>query len=141
MSTGGTSPQLDEDALARAVFIEAAYLLAEVDAAITAEAGRSEAPAACAFLALGNSTAAPTDVAAGPQDRPPQSPDSAVSQAVFLREAMRALGMTRRALANRLGVSEKSVDNWMLTPGTAGYRRMPLVVWKFVAEVVRQRRP
>lgn len=62
-----------------------------------------------------------------------------VPQDAFLRGAMRTLGMTRKSFAERFGVAEKTLDNWMLSPGGSGHRRMPLIAWKYIHEVLQDR--
>ena len=37
-----------------------------------------------------------------------------VPQQAFLRDAMRRLNMTREAFANRIGVSRRALDTWLL---------------------------
>src|SRR5512139_989443 len=49
-----------------------------------------------------------------------------------LRETMKSLDLTRDAFAERLGVSRRALDSWLL-PATSGeFRRMPGVVAKLV---------
>jgi len=55
------------------------------------------------------------------------------TQQTALRAAMKQLGLTRNEFADRLGVSRRALDTWLL-PSTSGeHRAMPGVVAKLVA--------
>ena len=60
----------------------------------------------------------------------------AVSQQVFLRDAMRKLNLTRDVFAARIGVKRRALDTWLLPEGSQEYRGMPEVVQRFVTEIV-----
>lgn len=60
----------------------------------------------------------------------------AVSQQVFLRDAMRRLNLTRDVFANRIGVKRRALDTWLLPEGSQEARNMPEVVSRFVTEIV-----
>jgi len=55
------------------------------------------------------------------------------SQQSVLRESMRRLDLTRNAFAERLGVSRRALDTWLLPAGSGGHRAMPDVVAKMIA--------
>ncbi|MGG4603447.1 aspartate carbamoyltransferase [Paenalcaligenes sp. Me131] len=60
----------------------------------------------------------------------------AVSQQVFLRDAMRRLNLTRDVFAARVGVKRRALDTWLLPEGSQEFRSMPEVVLRFVTEIV-----
>ena len=60
----------------------------------------------------------------------------AVSQQVFLRDAMRRLNLTRDVFAARIGVKRRALDTWLLPEGSQEFRGMPEVVQRFVTEIV-----
>lgn len=60
----------------------------------------------------------------------------AVSQQVFLRDAMRRLNLTRDVFAGRIGVKRRALDTWLLPEGSQEARAMPEVVNRFVTEIV-----
>ncbi|MER1968053.1 aspartate carbamoyltransferase [Castellaniella sp. GW247-6E4] len=60
----------------------------------------------------------------------------AVSQQVFLRDAMRRLNLTRDVFAARIGVKRRALDTWLLPEGSQEARAMPEVVGRFVTEIV-----
>lgn len=60
----------------------------------------------------------------------------AVSQQVFLRDAMRRLNLTRDVFAARVGVKRRALDTWLLPEGSLEARSMPEVVQRFVTEIV-----
>ncbi|CAM2153214.1 aspartate carbamoyltransferase catalytic subunit [Pararobbsia alpina] len=57
-------------------------------------------------------------------------------QQVFLRDAMRRLNMTRDAFSNRIGVSRRALDTWLLPEDSAESRAMPDIVERFVTEIL-----
>ncbi|AOK31909.1 MULTISPECIES: aspartate carbamoyltransferase [Burkholderia] len=59
-----------------------------------------------------------------------------VPQQAFLRDAMRRLNMTRDAFANRIGVSRRALDTWLLPDDSQESRGMPEIVERFVSEIV-----
>lgn len=59
-----------------------------------------------------------------------------VHQQVFLRDAMRRMNLTRDAFANRIGVSRRALDTWLLPDDSQESRRMPEIVQRFVSEIV-----
>ncbi|MBR8426381.1 MULTISPECIES: transcriptional regulator [Burkholderia cepacia complex] len=58
------------------------------------------------------------------------------TQQDFLRHAMNALGMTREEFAERIGAKKRALDNWLLPSGSAEYRSMPDMAWKFIREIL-----
>src|SRR5690554_151941 len=60
----------------------------------------------------------------------------AISQQVFLRDAMRRLNLTRDVFAARIGVKRRALDTWLLPEGSQEARTMPEVVSRFVTEIV-----
>jgi len=60
-----------------------------------------------------------------------------MSQQVFLRDAMRRLNFTRDALAQRIGVSRRALDSWLLPDESAEMRKMPEIVQRFVLEILK----
>ena len=58
------------------------------------------------------------------------------TQAEFLRDAMTRLGMTRNQLAERIAVRRKTLDTWLLPPGSNADRVMPEMAWKFIREIL-----
>src|SRR6187549_3583254 len=57
------------------------------------------------------------------------------SQQTILRESMRKLDLTRDAFAERLGVSRRALDTWLLPARSGGHRTMPEVVAKMIASL------
>jgi len=57
-------------------------------------------------------------------------------QQAFLRDAMRRMNMTRDAFANRIGVSRRALDTWLLPEDSQESRSMPEIVERFVSEIV-----
>ena len=58
-----------------------------------------------------------------------------MDQQTLLRDAMRNLGTTRKAFADRLGVTPRALDTWLLPEGSRQHRAMPEVVARLVAQV------
>ncbi|WP_334003590.1 aspartate carbamoyltransferase [Burkholderia gladioli] len=61
-----------------------------------------------------------------------------VPQQAFLRDAMRRLNMTREAFANRIGVSRRALDTWLLPDDSQESRSMPEIVERYVSEIVER---
>ncbi|HEY9104560.1 aspartate carbamoyltransferase [Chitinimonas sp.] len=59
-----------------------------------------------------------------------------MSQQITLRDAMRTLNLTRDGLADRLGVSKRAMDSWLLPDDSNEHRSMPTVVERFIAEIL-----
>ncbi|QJP70399.1 aspartate carbamoyltransferase [Burkholderia glumae] len=57
-------------------------------------------------------------------------------QQAFLRDAMRRLNLTREAFANRIGVSRRALDTWLLPDDSQESRSMPEIVERYVTEIV-----
>ena len=57
------------------------------------------------------------------------------SQQVLLRQSMQQLEVTRSAFAERLGVSRRALDTWLLPSGSSGHRAMPAVVARLIASL------
>lgn len=60
-----------------------------------------------------------------------------MSQQVFLRDAMRRLNFTREAFSQRLGVSRRALDSWLLPDDSAEMRKMPDIAQRFVLEIMK----
>lgn len=60
-----------------------------------------------------------------------------MSQQVFLRDAMRRLNFTREAMAQRIGVSRRALDSWLLPDDSAEMRKMPDIALRFVLEIMK----
>ena len=58
-----------------------------------------------------------------------------VPQQAFLRDAMRRMNMTRDAFANRIGVTRRALDTWLLPDDSQESRGMPEIVQRFVSEI------
>ena len=54
-------------------------------------------------------------------------------QQAILREAMQRLALTRSAFAERLGVTRRALDTWLLPDGSRERRGMPAVVARLIA--------
>ncbi len=61
-----------------------------------------------------------------------------VPQQAFLRDAMRRLNMTREAFANRIGVTRRALDTWLLPDDSQESRSMPEIVERYVSEIVER---
>jgi len=59
-------------------------------------------------------------------------------QQSFLRDAMRRLNLTREAFAQRIGVSRRALDTWLLPEGSQESRGMPEIAQRFIAEILVQ---
>jgi hypothetical protein len=59
-----------------------------------------------------------------------------LAQAMFLADAMARLGLSREALAARIGVSSKGMAKWMADRESRDFRAMPRIAWKFIVEIV-----
>ena len=57
-------------------------------------------------------------------------------QQQFLRRSMRQLNLTRDALAQRISVSKRALDSWLLPADSNEFRVMPPVVERFLSEIV-----
>jgi aspartate carbamoyltransferase catalytic subunit len=57
-------------------------------------------------------------------------------QQQFLRRSMRQLNLTREALAQRISVSKRALDSWLLPAGSNEFRVMPPVVQQFLTEII-----
>src|SRR5262249_3403567 len=67
---------------------------------------------------------------------PHEATAMSVPQQAFLRDAMRRMNMTRDAFANRIGVSRRALDTWLLPDDSQESRSMPEIVGRFVSEIV-----
>ena len=56
-----------------------------------------------------------------------------VDQQALLREAMGRLDLTRNAFAERIGVTRRALDTWLLPSGSREHRAMPAVVARMIA--------
>lgn len=59
-----------------------------------------------------------------------------MNQQDFLQSAMRELGMTREAFAERLGCAKRTLDKWLLPDTSNDYRTMNETVWNLVREIL-----
>ena len=55
-----------------------------------------------------------------------------MSQQTLLRETMESLDLTRNALAERLGVTRRALDTWLLPESSRERRAMPAVVTRLI---------
>ncbi len=62
-------------------------------------------------------------------------------QQTLLRDAMRSLNLTRDAFCERLGVSRRALDSWLLPDGSNEQRSMPTVVARFIGEIMATQQP
>lgn len=58
-------------------------------------------------------------------------------QQTFLRDAMRRLNLTREAFSQRIGVTRRALDTWLLPDGSSEARGMPEIVQRFVSEILQ----
>ncbi len=56
-------------------------------------------------------------------------------QQALLRDSMRRLDLGRSAFADRLGVSKRALDTWLLPEHSGGHRSMPDVVARLIASL------
>jgi aspartate carbamoyltransferase catalytic subunit len=61
-----------------------------------------------------------------------------IQQQTVLRDAMRRLNMTRDAFANRIGVSRRALDTWLLPDESAESRVMPEIASRYVEEILER---
>lgn len=61
-----------------------------------------------------------------------------VQQQTVLRDAMRRLNMTRDAFANRIGVTRRALDTWLLPDGSPESRAMPEIAGRYVSEILER---
>jgi len=59
-----------------------------------------------------------------------------MTQQEFLKYAIKRLSMTREEFANRIGTTERRINNWMLPSESKGYRSMDDMVWKYIREIL-----
>lgn len=57
-------------------------------------------------------------------------------QREFLLKALTQLGVTQKAFAAGIGATPRTVENWMASPVSTVYRKMPDMVWLFVEEIL-----
>lgn len=57
-------------------------------------------------------------------------------QREFLKDAMVQLGMTREGLAQRIGVSVKTVNKWLSPEGSAEYRGLPPLARNYINDLL-----
>ena len=65
----------------------------------------------------------------------------AAGQQALLREAMDRLALTRSAFADRLGVTRRALDTWLLPDGSREHRGMPAVVARLIATLAGEAAP
>jgi aspartate carbamoyltransferase catalytic subunit len=58
-------------------------------------------------------------------------------QQVILRDAMRRLNLTRDGLSQRIGVTRRAMDSWMLPDHSAEMRKMPDIAKRFIIELLK----
>lgn len=58
------------------------------------------------------------------------------TQQDFLREALARLKMSRTELANRLGISQKTLNNWMAPENTSDYRTLPKIARNYLIDLI-----
>lgn len=59
-----------------------------------------------------------------------------MDQQNLLRDAMRRLNLTRDAFAQRIAVSRRALDSWLLPEGSSEGRAMPEIAGRFVTEIL-----
>lgn len=64
-----------------------------------------------------------------------------LAQELFLKDAMRRLGMTKDELAQRISVTRKCLVKWMARYGSSEFRIMPKMAWKFIGEIMERAFP
>lgn len=57
-------------------------------------------------------------------------------QREFLLEALATLGVTQETFAASIGTTRRTVENWLASPDSTAYRKMPDMVWLFVDEIL-----
>ena len=62
-------------------------------------------------------------------------------QQLLLRSAMQQLALTRDAFADRVGVTRRALDTWLLPATSKQHRAMPAVVARVVSELARAGTP
>jgi hypothetical protein len=65
-----------------------------------------------------------------------KKPTARLEQQVFLRSAMKQLGLSRDGLAKRIGATRRRVDSWLLPSASAGHRDLDGVVWSYLREIL-----
>ncbi|MGV8920171.1 MAG: aspartate carbamoyltransferase [Pseudomonas sp.] len=60
-----------------------------------------------------------------------------MSQQAFLRDAMRRMNFTRDTLAQRIGITRRALDSWLLPDESAETRKMPDIAQRFVLEILK----
>jgi transcriptional regulator with XRE-family HTH domain len=63
-----------------------------------------------------------------------------MEQQSFLRQASIQLGLSYRALAQALGVSERTVEKWSLKSASPDHRAMPLMAIRFILRMLEDRK-
>lgn len=58
------------------------------------------------------------------------------TQQTFLREAATTLGLTQKALAERMGAPWATFQKWLAPPGSGNAREMPEMAWVLVREIL-----
>ncbi len=58
------------------------------------------------------------------------------SQQEFLRETAAALGLTQKALAERMHAPWPTFEKWLLPSGAGSAREMPAIAWQLAREIV-----
>lgn len=58
------------------------------------------------------------------------------TQTEFLLEAINTLGYSRAQLAQRLGVSVRTISKWLSPQDAQDYRAMGEMAWKYLAEIL-----
>ena len=58
------------------------------------------------------------------------------NQQAFLRSAAETLGLTRKALAARMGAPWATYEKWLLPAGSTNSREMPQIAWTLVREIL-----
>ena len=59
-----------------------------------------------------------------------------MEQQEFLRQAMKTLGLTRKAFAKRLGCAQRSLDKWLLPDQSSDHNSMNETIWVLVREIL-----
>ena len=58
------------------------------------------------------------------------------SQQQFLRDAATTLGLSQKALSERMGAPWPTFEKWLAPPGSKNVREMPGIAWQLVREIL-----
>lgn len=61
-----------------------------------------------------------------------------LAQGLFLEDAMTRLDLSRDDFASRISVSRSCLKKWLVDQKSEDFRRMPLMAWKFLSEILER---